>query len=109
MPWRRCSCAGKRATLSLRRSRAVWSKCRCRQTSRWPTAFVRPLIKGQEQKLLYACTRNQRYIRGLIAAKIDMKFMPELRFRSDTALEYADKIDEILNSPEVARDLKKDE
>jgi ribosome-binding factor A len=73
------------------------------------TAFVRPLLKGNEQKLLYACTRNQRYIRGLITAKIDMKFMPELRFRSDTALEYADKIDEILNSPQVARDLKKDE
>jgi ribosome-binding factor A len=73
------------------------------------TAFVRPLIQGQEQKLLYACTRNQKYIRGLIAPKVDMKFMPELRFRTDTALDYASKIDELLRSPEVARDLKKDD
>ena len=72
------------------------------------TAFVRPLILGQEQKLLYACTRNQKYMRGLIAPKVDMKFMPQLRFRTDTALNYASKIDDILRSPEVARDLKKD-
>jgi ribosome-binding factor A len=35
-----------------------------------------------------------------------MKFMPEIRFRIDTALDYARKIDELLHSPEVARDLE---
>lgn len=73
------------------------------------TAFVRPLVPGQEQKLLYACTRNQKYIRGLITPKIDMKFMPQLRFRIDTALDYASKIDDLLRSPAVSRDLNKDE
>jgi ribosome-binding factor A len=72
------------------------------------TAFVRPLIQGQEQKLLFACTRNQKYIRGLLTPKLDMKFMPQLRFRVDTALDYASKIDDLLKSPAVARDLKKD-
>jgi ribosome-binding factor A len=38
-----------------------------------------------------------------------MKFMPEIRYRVDTALDYASKIDKILKSPEVARDLKKDD
>ncbi len=73
------------------------------------TAYVRPLIMGQEKTLLYACTRNQKYIRGLIAPKLEMKYMPQLRFRTDTALDYAAKIDTLLHSPEVARDLKKDE
>ena len=73
------------------------------------TAYVRPLIQGQEQKLLYACTRNQRYSRGLIAPKVKMKFMPQIRFRVDTALDYASKIDALLKNPVVARDLKKDE
>lgn len=73
------------------------------------TVFVRPLIQGQEQKLLYACTRNQRYMRGLIAPRLDMKFMPQLKFRIDTALDYAGKIDELLHRPDVARDLKKDD
>jgi ribosome-binding factor A len=73
------------------------------------TAYVRPLIMGQEQKLLYACTRNQKYMRGLIAPKVEMKYMPQLRFRVDTALDYASKIDELLKTPEVARDLNREE
>ncbi len=71
------------------------------------TAYVRPLVMGNEQKLLHACTRNQRYIKGLLGPKVDMKFMPQLRFRVDTALDYAAKIDDILRSPAVARDLDK--
>jgi ribosome-binding factor A len=73
------------------------------------TAYVRPLIQGQEQKLLYACTRNQKYMRGLLAPRVDMKFMPQIRFRVDTSLDYASKIDDLLRSPGVAQDLKKDD
>ena len=73
------------------------------------TAYVRSLVTGQDEALLQALNRNRKYIRGLIAPKLDMKFMPEVRFRIDTALDYASRIDEILNSPEVARDLKHDE
>lgn len=71
------------------------------------TAYMRTLKTGQEQALLDALNRNKRYIRGLVAPKLDMKFMPEIRYRIDTALDYADKIDQLLNSPDVARDLKK--
>ena len=73
------------------------------------TAYVRPLIVGQEKKLLYACTRNQKFMRGLIAPKVEMKYMPQLRFRTDTALDYASKIDALLKMPEVARDLERDD
>jgi ribosome-binding factor A len=72
------------------------------------TAYVRPLISREGERVLHACTRNQRYIKGLLAPKLEMKFMPELRFRLDTALDYAAKIDDLLRSPAVARDLKKD-
>jgi ribosome-binding factor A len=71
------------------------------------TVFVRPLIMGQEKQVLYACTRNQRYLRGLIAPKVEMKYMPQIRFRADTSLNYASHIDDILRSPEVSRDLDK--
>jgi ribosome-binding factor A len=73
------------------------------------TAFVRALIEGAESKALEALNRNRKYIRGLIAPKLDMKFMPDIRFRIDTALDYASKIDEILRRPDVARDLKSEE
>ena len=72
-------------------------------------AFVRTLQQGKEKALLEALNRNRRYIRGLVSPKLEMKFTPEIRYRVDTALDYAGKIDELLRSPEVARDLKKDE
>ena len=70
------------------------------------TAYVRA-VKGGDNALR-ALERNRKYMRGLIAPKLDMKFMPELRFRMDTALDYASKIEDILHSPKVAQDLKKD-
>ena len=73
------------------------------------TAFVRTLEAGKEQALLAALNRNKRYIRGLVAPKLEMKFTPEIRYRVDTALDYANHIDELLRSPEVARDLKKED
>jgi ribosome-binding factor A len=73
------------------------------------TAFVRTLQPGKEQALLAALNRNKRYIRGLVAPKLEMKFTPEIRYRVDTALDYASHIDELLKSPEVARDLKKED
>jgi ribosome-binding factor A len=68
---------------------------------------VRTLEAGKEQALLAALNRNKRYIRGLVAPKLEMKFTPEIRYRVDTALDYASHIDDILRSPEVARDLEK--
>lgn len=71
-------------------------------------AFVRTLLPNKEKALLEALNRNRRYIRGLVSPKLEMKFTPGIRYRVDTALDYAGKIDELLRSPEVARDLKKE-
>ncbi|MEO6606949.1 MAG: 30S ribosome-binding factor RbfA, partial [Aestuariivirga sp.] len=72
------------------------------------TAYVRSLLIGKEQDAVDVLNKNRKYIRGLLAPKLDMKFMPEVRFRIDTSLEYANKVDEILRKPEVQRDLKKE-
>ena len=69
------------------------------------TAYVRPLVDGHGEALLRALDRNKRYVRGLVAPKVDMKFMPEVRYKIDTALDYAEKIDRLLKDPAVARDL----
>ena len=45
-------------------------------------------------------------MRGRVAPIVrQLKFIPELRFRDDTSFENYRKIDELLRSPEVARDL----
>ena len=85
---------------------AAWREVRP-MPPRLTAAFVRTLQQGKEKALLEALNRNRRYIRGLVAPKLEMKFTPEIRYRVDTALDYAGKIDELLRSPEVARDLDK--
>jgi len=72
------------------------------------TAFVRSLLIGKEQLALEALNRNRKFMRGLLAKKMAMKYVPELRFKIDTSLDYAGKIDEILRKPEVKRDLEKE-
>lgn len=69
------------------------------------TVYVRPLLEGHNEPTLKTLARHARYMRGLLAPRLDMKFMPELRFRIDTALDYAEKIDKLLKDPAVARDL----
>jgi ribosome-binding factor A len=69
------------------------------------TVYVRPLVDGQNEAALKLLATHARYVRGLLAPRLDMKFMPELRFRIDTALDYAEKIDQLLKDPAVARDL----
>jgi ribosome-binding factor A len=44
-------------------------------------------------------------LRGVLAKRVNMKFMPELRFKVDKSFEAASRIDELLARPEVARDL----
>ena len=73
------------------------------------TAFIRTLVDGADAKALEALNRHKKYIRGLLAKKVDLRFMPEVRYRIDTALDYANKIDELLHRPEVARDLKRED
>ena len=69
------------------------------------TVFVRPLLEGKNELVVKTLAKHARYIRGLLGPRLAMKFMPELRFRVDTALDYAEKIDRLLKDPVVARDL----
>jgi ribosome-binding factor A len=73
------------------------------------TVFVRTLIMGQEPQLLEALKRNRKYIRMLMTPKLQMKYTPDIRFRIDTSLDYAGKIDEILRSPVVKRDIESED
>ncbi|MEO4044005.1 30S ribosome-binding factor RbfA [Hoeflea sp. CAU 1731] len=74
------------------------------------TAYVTPLGQSDHAAIVEALNRNARYIRKQITPALrQMKYMPELRFRDDTSFENYRKIDELLRSPEVARDLDRKE
>ena len=72
------------------------------------TAYVRTLFAGKEKVMMEALNKNRKYIRGLMAPKLGMKYTPDIRFRIDTAMDYANKIDDILRSDVVQQDLKKE-
>lgn len=71
--------------------------------------YVVNLGESNAQELIPALKRAAPYLRSQLSQKLRLKFSPELRFQADTGLDYAAKIDGLLHSPEVLRDLDKEE
>jgi ribosome-binding factor A len=65
------------------------------------TAFVTRLGRTDIAEKLVAA-----FLRAQIAHEIRLRVAPDISFQPDTALEYAMHIDELLHTPEVARDLE---
>ncbi|MGV1794682.1 30S ribosome-binding factor RbfA [Rhizobium lusitanum] len=73
------------------------------------TAFVTPLGVTDHNTVIEALNRHAKYIRGRLGPQLrQMKYMPEVRFRDDTSFDNYKKIDALLRSPEVSRDLEDD-
>jgi ribosome-binding factor A len=68
-------------------------------------AFVARLGRDDIDALLPALKRAVPFLRAQVALGVRLKFAPDLSFQPDRALDYAGKIDRLLHSPEVARDL----
>ncbi len=78
---------------------------------RLATVYIMPLGGRDEQAVLDALERNKRYVRGEISRRVNLKFAPEIRFRIDERFDEAERIEKLLRTPEVRRDLagEKDE
>ncbi len=73
------------------------------------TAYVTVLGRTDTSREIEALNRNARFIRGRLSPALrQMKYMPEVRFRPDTSFDNFARIDALLRSPEVARDLGAD-
>lgn len=71
------------------------------------TAYVMPLGGGNVEGVVTALERQKKFLRGELAKRLDMKFMPDLRFRPDESFERGAAMDRLLASPDVQRDVKK--
>ena len=69
------------------------------------TIYVMPLGGRDVKPVLDALERNKRFLRGEIAHRVNLKFAPDIRFRVDDRFAEAERIDRLLRSPEVRRDL----
>jgi len=75
---------------------------------RLATIYVMPLGGRDETQVLAALERNKRYMRGEIARRVNLKFAPEIRFRIDERFDEAERIEKLLRTPAVRRDLETD-
>jgi ribosome-binding factor A len=78
---------------------------------RLATIYVMPLGGRDIEEVLEALERNKRYVRGEVGRRVNLKFAPEIRFRADERFDEAERIQKLLQTPVVQRDLsgEKDE
>src|SRR5690606_24937418 len=69
------------------------------------TAYVSPL-EAEGPDIVTLLQAHARFIRGRLAPALrQLRYLPEIRFRLDSSFENSEKIERLLRSPEVARDL----
>lgn len=70
------------------------------------TIYVMPLGGKDEKEVLGALDRHKKFLRGEIARHVNLKFAPEARFLIDESFDNVSRIDALLNSERVRRDLE---
>ena len=73
----------------------------------YATVYCEPLGGKNAEKIVAALNRHKAYLRGEMGHLIALKFTPELRFVEDTSFAEAERIETILKSERVQRDLAK--
>jgi len=68
--------------------------------------FVIPLGGKNLNEIVNAMNDHKGFFRFALGKAVSLKFVPEIKFLPDTSFDEANKIEQILMSPEVARDLK---
>ena len=84
------------------------SEVRASPDLRNATAFVIPLGGGDDVEVLAALRRAAPFLRGQIARMVRLRMVPNLSFQRDESFDVAQRIDDILHRPDVARDLGED-
>ena len=72
------------------------------------TIYVMPLGGRDIDVVLAALERNKKFLRGEVARRVNLKFAPDVRFRADDRFDEAERIEKLLRTPAVQRDLAPD-
>jgi ribosome-binding factor A len=70
------------------------------------TIYVMPLGGRDTERVLAALDRNRKFLRGEVARRVNLKFAPDIRFRVDERFDEAERIEKLLRTSAVQRDLK---
>lgn len=69
------------------------------------TAYVMPLGGADERPVIEALDRNKKALRTAVAHRVNLRFAPDLRFLRDETFDEMARIDAILNTERVRRDV----
>ena len=72
------------------------------------TVYVMPLGGRDTEIVIAALERNKKFLRGEVARRVNLKFAPDIRFRVDERFDEAERIEKLLRTPAVQRDLEQD-
>jgi ribosome-binding factor A len=75
---------------------------------RLATIYVVPLGGRDINDVVAALNRNKKFLRGEIARRVNLKFAPDIRFRIDERFDEAERIEKLLRTPAVQKDLARD-
>src|SRR5664280_3237374 len=76
---------------------------------RLATIYIMPLAGRDTDEVLAAFERHRNFLRGEIGHRVNLKFAPDIRFRIDDRFAEAERIEKLLRSPAVKKDLEKDD
>ena len=72
------------------------------------TIYVMPLGGRDTEIVIAALERNRKFLRGEVARRVNLKFAPDIRFRVDDRFDEAERIEKLLRTPAVQKDLTSD-
>jgi ribosome-binding factor A len=72
------------------------------------TVYVMPLGGRDTEAVIAALERNKKFLRGEVARRVNLKFSPDIRFRVDERFDEAERIEKLLRTPAVQRDIATD-
>jgi ribosome-binding factor A len=73
------------------------------------TVYVMPLGGRDTGAVIAALERHKKFLRGEVARRVNLKFAPDIRFRVDERFDEAERIEKLLRTPAVQRDLAPDQ
>ena len=72
------------------------------------TVYVMPLGGRDTDVVIAALERNKKFLRGEVGRRVNLKFAPDVRFRVDERFDEAERIEKLLRTPAVQKDLAPD-
>jgi len=83
------------------------SEVRMSPDLRLATAYIMPLGGKGADAVIAALERHRKYIRGEVAQSLNLRSAPDVRFLFDDTFDEVSRIDALLHSERVRRDVEK--